>query len=371
MNKIMKPLSDILPLKDWFPGFGKPPLVISGPCGIESEEQLLSTAKEIDKIPGVTVLRAGVWKPRTRPESFEGVGNIGLEWLSAIKKETRLLTMVEVATEKHVEQCLKYDIDIVWIGARSTSNPFSIQELADVMRNTGIAVMVKNPVNPDLDLWIGALERFSKAGIKKIAAIHRGFFPFEKTVFRNIPKWEIPIELKRRFHHLPIICDPSHISGSARYVKEIAQKAMDLNMDGLMIETHIDPKKALSDSKQQLTPSQLRDLLNSLVYRNTTSGDPGFNNQLELLREQIDSVDSQMIELLAKRMQIVREIGKYKSENNITILQLRRWEQIIKRVTDLGKKLGLSEAFVKKLLENIHNESIQLQTEIMKKLREK
>ena len=365
----MKPLSEILPLKDWFPGFDKHPLIISGPCGIESEEQLLTTAVEIAKIPAVTVLRAGVWKPRTRPGSFEGVGNIGLEWLSHIKKETRLLIMVEVATEKHVEQCLKYDIDIVWIGARSTSNPFSIQELANVLKGTEMAVMVKNPLNPDLDLWIGALERFAKAGIKKIAAIHRGFYPFEKTVLRNIPKWEIPIELKRRYHQLPIICDPSHISGSTKYIQEISQKAIDLNMDGLMIETHIDPSKALSDARQQLTPSQLKELLSNLVYRSCDSSDSGFNNQLEQFRDQIDSVDSQLVELLAQRMQIVREIGKYKSGNNITILQLRRWEQIIKRVSESGKKLGLSESFVKKLLENIHNESIQIQTEIMNELR--
>ena len=367
----MKTNFDITPLENWFPGFEKKPLIIAGPCGIESEEQLYSTANEINKIPTVKVLRGGIWKPRTRPDSFEGIGNIGLEWLSKVKKETKLLIMVEVATEKHVEQCLKYDIDILWIGARSTSNPFSIQELANVIKGSGIAVMIKNPVNPDLDLWIGALERFNKAGIKKIAAIHRGFYPFEKTFLRNFPKWEIPIELKRRIHELPIICDPSHISGSTKYIREISQKALDLNMDGLMIETHICPAKALSDANQQLTPGQLKLLLSQLIYRRCSSDDTSFNNQLEQLREQIDSLDQQMVELLSHRMKIVENIGKYKAGNNITILQLRRWEQVISKVTDASKKLGLSENFIRKLLENIHNESIQIQTDIMNSIRKK
>ncbi len=362
----MEKLLDITPITDWFEQLKDKPVIISGPCSAETEQQLLSTAREIRKINLVSILRAGIWKPRTRPGTFEGVGKIGLQWLQKVKEETGLLTTVEVATPEHIEQCLKHNIDILWIGARTTSNPFSVQELANTLKGTDISVLVKNPVNPDIDLWIGALERFNKAGIKKLAAIHRGFYPFERTSLRNIPKWEIPIELKSRFHNLPVICDPSHISGTTEYIENIAQKALDLNFDGLMIETHIDPANALSDAKQQLNPRDLKNLLNNLVFRKPTSDNIDFLNNLEQYREQIDSIDTQMLELMAQRMKIVEQIGKYKCENNVTILQLRRWEKIISTRTGFGKKLGLSVDFIKKLLQLVHKESIQKQTEVMK-----
>lgn len=365
----MEKLLDIIPITDWFEQLKDKPVIISGPCSAETEEQLLSTAREIRKINLVSILRAGIWKPRTRPDTFEGVGKIGLQWLQKVKEETGLLTAVEVATPEHIEQCLKHNVDIIWIGARTTSNPFSIQELAHTLKGTDISVLVKNPVNPDIDLWIGALERFNKAGIKKLAAIHRGFYPFEKTSLRNIPKWEVPIELKSRFHNLPVICDPSHISGTTEYIENIAQKALDLNFDGLMIEAHIAPEHALSDAKQQLSPQELKNLLNNLVFRKPTSDNIDFINNLEQYREQIDSIDTQMLELMAQRMKIVEQIGKYKCENNVTILQLRRWEKIISTRTGFGKKLGLSVDFINKLLQLVHKESIHKQTEVMNELK--
>jgi len=363
----MTKLKNITPLKKWFKEIGDSPLIIAGPCSAESEDQMMTTAREIAALGRVTIFRTGIWKPRTRPGSFEGVGKQGLKWLQQVKKETGLLTTVEVAKPEHVDLAVKYDVDILWIGARTTSNPFSVQELADYMKGIDKPVMIKNPINPDLQLWIGALERFNNAGIEKLAAVHRGFYPFEATTLRNIPKWEIPIELKSICHTLPIICDPSHIAGRADLVFDISQKALDLNMDGLMIETHCNPKKALSDASQQLTPKQLNNLLENLIIRKVNSDDESFANVLETLRNRIDSIDQQMIELLAKRMDVVEEIGKFKSKNQVTILQLRRWEKIVTTRIRQGKALGLTEDFVKKLLQLVHKESIQRQTEVMSK----
>ncbi len=347
------------------------PLIIAGPCSAESEEQVLKTAKEIDKIELVKIYRAGIWKPRTRPGSFDGAGTIALKWLQKVKEQTSLLTTVEVATPQHIEDCLKHNVDILWIGARTTSNPFSVQELANALKGVNIPVMIKNPINPDLQLWSGAIERIANTGIKTIAAIHRGFYPFEKTNFRNIPKWEVPIELKTRFPDIPIICDPSHISGKTKYVAEISQKAMDMNMDGLMIETHCCPEQAKSDIQQQLTPEQLKHLIENLSIRNSSSNNIGFINILEQYRNQIDSLDMQMLELLSQRMDIVEEIGEYKKENNVTILQLRRWENILRTRIEHGNNLNLPQEFIKKLLQLVHKASIQKQTEVMYKDREK
>lgn len=366
----MTKLKNISKINEWFDGLSEA-LTIAGPCSAESEEQMLKTAKEIATLAKVNVFRAGIWKPRTRPGNFEGVGEKGLKWLQQVKKETGLLTTVEVANPEHVDLAIKYNVDILWIGARTTSNPFSIQELADHLKGYDKPVMVKNPINPDVNLWLGALERFHKVGINKLAAIHRGFFPFEATTLRNIPKWEVPIELKSICHNLPIICDPSHIAGNTEYIPEIAQKALDLNMDGLMIETHYNPSLALSDMNQQLSPVQLGNLLDTLIFRRTTTKDLDFASILETSRDQIDSIDKQMLELLSQRMNVVEEIGKYKSKNEVTILQLRRWEKIMSTRIKLGKKLGLSEDFVKKLLQLVHKESIQRQTEVMNKISSK
>ncbi|MGQ1908705.1 chorismate mutase [Marinifilum sp. RC60d5] len=360
----MSGLDNIKPIHNWFKKLDSHPIVISGPCSAESEEQLLATAHELKKIEQVKIFRAGVWKPRTRPNSFEGRGEDALQWLNRVKLETGLLTTVEVASPKHVEMCLRHNVDILWIGARTTSNPFSVQELASALQGMNIPVMVKNPINPDINLWIGALERIHKAGITKLAAIHRGFYPFEKTILRNIPKWEIPIELKSRFHNLPIICDPSHIAGTRKYVKEMAQKAMDLNIDGLMIESHFNPCEALSDSEQQLTPANLDELLRGLVCR-VYNIEHDEIDQLEKYRDQIDSIDTQLIQLLSQRMNIIEEIGEYKFKNNMTILQLKQWEKVRERGVDLGNSLGMSEKFITQLLRMIHKEAILKQNEIM------
>lgn len=356
---------EILPFENWFSNSINTPFLIAGPCSAESSDQVMKTARAIDKLNKVTLFRAGIWKPRTRPDNFSGVGVTGLKWLGQVKKETSLKTIVEVAVPKHVEQCLVHKIDAVWIGARTTSNPFAVQELSEALSGTDLPVFVKNPINPDISLWIGAIERFLKAGLKKIAGIHRGFFPFETTSLRNIPKWEIPIELKRNFHELPILCDPSHISGNVNYIKKISQKALDLNMAGLMIEAHVDPSSALSDSEQQLTPHALEELISKLVIRKSSSSDVGFMSLLDKLRNQIDSIDQQYLELLAQRMEIVEKIGSYKKENNVAIFQLDRWEEIIATRIDLAEKIGLDKEFVLNFLKFVHKESIQIQTKVM------
>jgi chorismate mutase len=364
----MTGLEDIVSWRNWFPFDSDSPLIIAGPCSAESEEQVMQTARELAKIDQVKVFRSGVWKPRTRPGHFEGMGEEALKWLHKVKSETGLLTTVEVANPDHIKACLDNGIDILWIGARTTANPFSVQELADTLKGIDIPVLVKNPVNPDLSLWIGAIERMYKSGIRRLAAVHRGFFPFENTSLRNIPKWELVIELKRTFPNLPIFTDPSHIAGNREFIQGISQKAMDLNMDGLMVESHISPDKAKSDAKQQITPAELSEMLDYLTFRKANGLSIQVQNVLEQYREQIDSIDNQMLELLAQRMDVVSKIGEYKCENNITILQLRRWEAIIQTRSHLGTSLGLDEEFVIKLLQLVHKESIHKQSQIMEKL---
>jgi chorismate mutase len=361
----MNDFPDILPMSSWLP-VESPPFVIAGPCSAESEEQVLSTARELAKIPQVKVFRAGLWKPRTRPSSFEGVGKRGLQWLAKVKAETGLLTTVEVANPRHVEEALSLGIDILWIGARTVVNPFSVQEISEALSGVDIPVMVKNPLNPDIKVWIGALERFNHTGIRKLIAVHRGFSFFAHTPYRNAPMWEIPIELKRLYPDLPILVDPSHICGETSMLFPVTQKALDLEMDGVMIEVHIRPEEALTDKDQQITPDNLRALISSLVIREEY-GTIEFENKLEELRSEIDKLDEELIDILGRRMNIVEDIGKYKKENNITILQLKRWSQIIRDRVDTGVRIGLSKEFLLKLLETLHEESIQRQTEVMNK----
>jgi chorismate mutase len=354
---------DIQPFTEWLPSGGKP-FIIAGPCSAESEEQVISTARELSKLPQVKVFRSGIWKPRTRPRSFEGVGTVGLKWLQRVKKETGLLTTVEVANPLHVAGALEYGVDILWIGARTVVNPFSVQEICDALRGVDIPVMVKNPLHPDIRTWIGALERLNQAGIRRLVAVHRGFSFFNRSPYRNAPMWEIPIELMRLIPGLPVIVDPSHICGDRELILPVAQKALDLEMNGLMIETHINPAEALTDKDQQITPQQLKELFGKLVVRRE-SGTIEFENSLEALRSEIDKLDEEMISILARRMSVVEEIGKYKKENNITILQLKRWSQVIRERVQAGVELGLTREFILKLLEAIHEESIQRQTEVM------
>ena len=359
----MRSTLDILPLNEWLP-LHSAPLIIAGPCSAETEEQVLDTAHKLAKIPEVTVFRSGIWKPRTRPSGFEGVGNAGLEWLQKVREQTRLLTTVEVANPGHVKLALKYGVDILWIGARTVVNPFSVQEISEVLKGIDIPVMVKNPLNPDIKVWIGALERLNHVGIRKLIAVHRGFSFFKRTPYRNSPMWEIPIELKQWCPELPVLVDPSHICGETELLLAVSQKALDLEMNGLMIESHIRPHEALTDKEQQITPEQLKTLLSHLVVREKT-GTIDFENKLEELRSEIDKLDEELIDILARRMDIAEEIGKYKKENNITILQLKRWSQVIRDRLLAGEKLGLSREFLLNLLEDVHEESIQRQTEVM------
>jgi chorismate mutase len=354
------------PISSWIPGSGRP-VIISGPCSAESESQMVNTAKQIASLGKVHMLRAGIWKPRTRPGFYEGAGEEGLKWLVQAKKETGLPITTEVATAAHVEACLKAGVDVLWVGARSTVNPFSVQEIADALKGVDIPVMVKNPVNPDIELWIGALERLNRAGITKMAAIHRGFSSFEKGPFRNAPMWDMAIELKTRFPDLDIICDPSHICGHRDLIPFIAQKALDLDMAGLMIESHIEPAAALSDAKQQVTPSALGKILDGLVVRSPMAGSKEFKDTLTILREQIDTLDDEIIHKLAARMKISEQIGTYKKENNVTILQVGRWEEILHTRIAQAQAMGLGEEFVSHLLKLIHNESIQIQQTVMNK----
>ncbi len=340
------------------------PLVIAGPCSAESEEQMLNTARQLAKIPEVKVFRAGLWKPRTRPGAFEGVGEKGFEWLRKVKKETGLLTTVEVAKPAHAVLAIKNGVDMLWLGARTVVNPFDVQEIAEAIRGTNIPILIKNPIIPDLKLWVGAIERIYTAGIHHIMAIHRGFHYFEKSPFRNAPMWEIPIELKRLIPELPIIVDPSHICGKRDLLQDISQKALDLEMDGLMIESHENPDAAFTDAAQQITPNSLQKLLNQLVLRERT-GTPAFEHQLESLRTEIDKLDGELLQILSKRMELTDEIGAYKRDNNITILQMKRWAGIILDRLSIGVHLGLEESFLKKLLSLIHRESIQRQTDIL------
>jgi len=352
------------PLENWSIYKGRP-LLISGPCSAETEEQVMETARQLAALKKVDVYRAGIWKPRTRPNAFEGVGTEGLKWLKRVKDETGLATGTEVATQTHVYEALKFGVDVLWIGARTSANPFAMQEIADTLKGVDVMVLVKNPVNPDLDLWIGAIERLYAAGIRRIGAIHRGFSAYEKTAYRNQPKWQIPIDLRMRIPGLPLICDPSHIGGARAYLLEIAQEAMDLNYDGLMLESHIDPDNAWSDKSQQVTPDALQDLLGKLVLRQSVSSDSNFLDKLGLLRGQIDRFDEQLLDLLEQRMNVAETIGKYKKDNNITILQNQRWEEIIKKVAVKGQSKGLSSEFIEQMFKAIHQESINHQLKVM------
>jgi chorismate mutase len=354
---------DIIPLNNWIPK-GNLPLVISGPCSAETHDQVMDTARKLAAIPQVKVFRAGLWKPRTRPSAFEGVGEVGLQWLKDVQQETGLLTAVEVARPEHVEACLKNNVDILWLGARTVVNPFSVQELSEVLKGVDIPVMVKNPLNPDITLWLGALERLNQAGIKKLAAIHRGFYYYRHALYRNQPMWEVPIELQRQVPDLPVICDPSHISGRRDLLLQVSQKALDLEMAGLMSESHSDPDHALTDANQQITPSELETLLGSLIVRQT-KGNKEFETKLEMLRREIDKMDAELLDILSRRMQIVDEIGQYKKENNITILQIRRWSDIIFDRLNLGSRIGLDREFLLQMLQLVHEESIRRQESIM------
>ena len=355
---------EINPIKTWLPKLDNP-LLISGPCSLETEKQAMDTAKLLARDKRVFVYRGGVWKPRTRPGSFEGVGSVGLKWLQLVKQETGLPVGTEVANAQHTEEAMKAGLDVLWIGARSTASPFVVQEIADVVKGSDAVVMVKNPVNPDVQLWIGAIERVYQAGIKNIVAIHRGFTPFRETKYRNYPNWQTVIELRRLMPNLPIICDPSHIAGKREFLYEISQKAFDMGMEGLMIESHIDPSCALSDAAQQLTPADLAKLLDRLVIRHETANNPEFENRLDVLRNRIDSIDAELLETLSSRVAIVKQIGRYKKENNVTALQINRWAQLMEDRINIGNKMDLNDSFVKTIFQLIHEDSVRMQTEIM------
>jgi len=341
--------------------------VIAGPCSAESREQVMQTAAQIADGKKAQAFRAGVWKPRTRPGGFEGMGIKALPWLQEVQTTYHLPVAIEVAQPEHIEAALKHNINFFWIGARTTANPFSVQELAEALQGVDCRVMVKNPIHPDLQLWIGAIERVLSSGVKQIAAIHRGFHTSAKNTFRNTPLWQIPIELKVNFPNMPIICDPSHISGRKDLVFDIAQNALDLGMNGLMIETHINPTEALSDKAQQITPFELNELLNHLQIKEKSTANPAFNAQLNSVRDNIDTIDAQIIALVKERLHLVEKIANEKQKNNITAFQLERWMEILKSRTDWGTQQNLTKDFVEKLFQLIHEESIRTQIEIMKK----
>ena len=336
------------------------PFLIAGPCSAETEEQVMTTAHQLVAAE-IDLFRSGIWKPRTRPGVFEGKGSIALPWLKRVKEETGLKTTIEVANAKQVEKALAFGIDVLWIGARSTANPFSVQEISDALKGVNIPVMVKNPTNPDLDLWIGAIERVRSAGIKNIAAIHRGFSSYAKSVFRNEPYWEIPIELRRRMPEIPVLCDNSHICGNRAELLNVAQYALDLNYDGLMTETHCDPDHALSDAQQQITPATYKLLIDKLVFKREMIDDSDLLEYMASVRHQIDELDLEVLNLLAKRMKLSEEIGKHKKHNRISILQMKRWNDILEKAKDMGRERGLSEGFISNYLSAVHQESIAKQ----------
>jgi len=338
------------------------PMIIAGPCSAETEEQVMATARELAE-KKVKIFRAGIWKPRTKPGGFEGVGSEGLQWLKHVKQETGMYVATEVATEKHVYEALKFGIDMLWIGARTTANPFAVQEIADALKGTDVPVLVKNPVNPDLNLWIGAIERINNAGITRIGAIHRGFSSFDKKIYRNLPQWHIPIELKRLLPDLPIICDPSHIGGKRELIAPISQQAMDLNYEGLIIESHCAPDDAWSDKEQQVTPDVLDYIVNLLVIRDMMQT----TENLSQLRGQIDEIDNELISLLSKRMRVSREIGVYKKEHNMAVLQAPRYDEILKKRQQLAESLSMDGEFMKQVFVAIHEESVRQQIEIVNK----
>jgi len=343
----------------------KRPLIISGPCSAESEEQMLQTATGLANTGMVDVLRAGIWKPRTKPGLFEGNGIVALPWLAKAKKITGIPVTVEVATAKHVEDAMQFDVDMLWIGARTTVNPFSVQEVADALRGIDIPVLIKNPINPDLELWSGGIERLQKAGMNQVGMIHRGFSSYGNTEYRNAPMWHLPIEMKRRFPGMPLICDPSHICGNRTMLQSISQKSIDLDFDGLMLESHIDPDNAWSDAKQQVTPEKLLELLNGLVWRHESTTAQEFITALTTLREQINQVDDELLTLLGQRMKLSDKIGQYKKDNDITILQTNRWNEILERAFQKGEALGLTKEFIVKYFDAVHIESIHHQNKVM------
>ena len=353
-------MSDIVE-KAW----SKRPLIISGPCSAETEEQVLQTALRLAATGNVDILRAGIWKPRTKPGMFEGIGSKGLPWLQEARKQTGLPIAIEVATPKQVEDAMHFDIDVLWIGARTTASPFSVQEVADALKGVDKPVLIKNPINPDLDLWCGAVERVSRAGIKEIGLIHRGFSLYGHTDYRNAPMWHMAIEMKRRNPDLLILTDPSHICGRRDILQEVAQWAIDLDFDGLMIESHIDPDNAWSDALQQITPERLKEMLGNITWRKDDVNSEEYHNALEKLRQQINHLDDELIQILSQRMKVAELIGEYKRDNNITILQTARWNEILERAYQNGEKLGLTREFIVKYVDAVHMESIIHQQKIL------
>jgi chorismate mutase len=350
-----------LVLEKW----NKRPLIISGPCSAETEEQVIETAQRLAKTGQIDMLRAGIWKPRTKPGLFEGIGAKGLPWMQQAKKITGLPVTVEVATGKQVQDALTFDVDVLWIGARTTVNPFSVQEVADALRGVDVPVLIKNPINPDLELWTGAVERVARAGVKKIGLIHRGFSSYGNTEYRNAPMWHLAIEMKRRNPGMPIICDPSHICGRRDILQDVSQVSVDLDFDGLMVESHIDPDNAWSDAKQQVTPERLAEILGAIKWRSETSSEKDFQTALAAMREQINQLDDELLQILGQRMKVADKIGEFKKNNNITILQTRRWNDILERAMQKGEKLGLSREFITKYFDAVHLESISHQNKIM------
>ena len=355
---------DLVPVTEW--GFFTlpRPMVIAGPCSAESEEQVMETARDL-AARGIHVFRAGIWKPRTHPGHFEGVGTPGLKWLKRVKEETGMKVCTEVASEKHVFECLKYGVDMVWLGARTSANPFLMQDIADALQDTDIPVLVKNPVNPDLDLWIGALERLNRAGVRKLGVIHRGFSTTESTPYRNAPGWQIAIELRARYPEMPFFADPSHMGGDRKYLLELSQRAMDLGLEGLMIESHCNPAVALSDAKQQLTPADLLTLLESLQIREKDSGDKEYREGIDQLRAQIDILDENLLYTLGSRMGVSKKIGTYKRTHNVAILQMGRWDKLVAAIKEKARGYGLSEKFIEDVFNAIHEESVRVQNEVL------
>ncbi len=349
---------ETVPLNDWgFFHLPPRPCVVAGPCSAESEEQVMETARGLKAI-GINVFRAGIWKPRTHPGSFEGAGVPGLKWMQKVRREYGMRICTEVANERHVFECLKHGVDMVWLGARTTANPFLVQEIAEALRDTDIPVLVKNPVNPDLDLWIGAFERLAAQGVRKLGAIHRGVSSVSKIKYRNLPQWEMAVELRSRYPELPMFADPSHMGGKREYLFELSQRAMDLGLDGLMIESHCDPSCALSDAAQQLTPSALIELLESLVVRDAMTSDEEFNEKLSRLRAQIDVLDENLIFTLASRMKVSRSIGDLKKENSVAIVQPSRWDEVLDKAAASAAAYGLDTEFIKRIFNTIHEASV-------------
>lgn len=356
---------DIMSLYDWGMFTEPRPSVVAGPCSAETEEQVMETAKGLKEL-GINVYRAGIWKPRTHPGCFEGVGALGLRWMQKAKREYGLKIATEVASEKHVFECLKYGVDLVWLGARTTANPFLVQEIADALKDTDIPVLVKNPVNPDIDLWIGALERLNRAGIRKLGVIHRGFSTADKIKYRNDPQWQMAIELRSRHPELPFFVDPSHMAGCKDYILELSQRSLDLGFEGLMIESHCNPTCALSDAKQQLTPAELSDLLyNQIIVRDSDSDSKEWKENIDQLRAKIDILDENLLYTLGARMKVSRQIGEYKKSNNVAILQTSRWDKVLAKVVAKGQEYDLPEEFVKEVFNAIHEASVEIQNQVI------